>query len=181
MGFKVEPRKTKKLLNFILQKHRFPNICGQFTFIQLSVLPLICDLIGNSTHVHVHVQARSTKTRRKHLCSSVLPCSYFKIFSVSTNDWWILWNWLEHPLYEFWEYGFNVSKNISYSMFVFLFLFCFWFFLTIPVPHYPGIGEFNLILHITRKWHKWGYYVVSVFIILRIMVIIDMISKEVKM
>ena len=27
------------------------------------------------------------KTRRKHLRSSVLPCSYFKILSVSTNDW----------------------------------------------------------------------------------------------
>ena len=50
------------------------------------VLPLTCDLMGNSTHVHVHTQARSTKTRQKHMRLSELPCSFFKIFSVSSTE-----------------------------------------------------------------------------------------------
>ena len=63
LGFKVEPWSSKKLLNFILQKYRFPKYAWTIYIHQLLVLPLNCDSMGNSTHVQVHVQARSTKTR----------------------------------------------------------------------------------------------------------------------
>ena len=63
-------------------------MCGQSQFISLRRCQLyICDLMGNSTHAHVPVQARSRKKQAKTLVSPVLPCSYFKILSVSTNDW----------------------------------------------------------------------------------------------
>ena len=93
MGFEVEPRnlKKKKVIEFYTgpTKNRFPNICDQLTFISFRCCHLICDLMGNSTHVHVHVQVglQSTKTRQNHIRSSELPCSFFKFFRVSDKDW----------------------------------------------------------------------------------------------
>ena len=83
----------KKVIKFNTTKISFSKcVWTIFSWIfihQLSVLPLIFDLMENSSHVHVHVQTQSTKTKRKHMRSSELSCSFFKIFSVglSYNDW----------------------------------------------------------------------------------------------
>ena len=52
LKFEFDPRnlkiKKKKVIEFILQAYHFPSMCGQSSY-QLPVLPLIYDLMGNST------------------------------------------------------------------------------------------------------------------------------------
>ena len=85
-GFEVEPQNSKKGIELYTTKILFSKYGWTIYIRHVSVLPLICDWMRNSTHVHVHVQARSTKTMRKLMRSSELPCFFFKIFRVSTND-----------------------------------------------------------------------------------------------
>ena len=86
---RVWSSELKKVMNFILQNYPFP-MCEQPAVINFRCFHFYLRLYGKfHTRIHVHVQARSMKIRRNHMRSSVLPRSFFKIFCVSYNDWWL--------------------------------------------------------------------------------------------
>ena len=88
LGFEVEPRISKRLLNFRLQKYRFLNMCGQPVYIhQLPVLPLIYDLMGNSTHMHVglHVLGVDENSCVRQCCQAVFRFQDFFFWGGTTT------------------------------------------------------------------------------------------------